>query len=169
MNTEEIRKKTLEILYKNRDNPFYPIESLQKEMSDISERELHQEIMYLSEKGKGYLTRKGVHSGKYLNFYGVEITSLGIDLVENPKEFGELFSVNIQNIGNIENSGNGNVQVAKDNSSQKISQNNIPPEILEQLKIAIEKKDKSMLCKVLNEFEDGAKTVFWNTVSSLII
>lgn len=165
MTSKETRRKILEFLYQKNEegNKEVGYKDLQKNIQ-ASNIELQNAINYL--KNDGY-----IHAEPALGnpFYMSWIKNKGIDLVENSEEFGKLFSVNIQHIEKIENSGNGNVQIAKDNSSQKISQNNIPPEILEQLKIAIEKKDKSLLFKTLEELEDGAKTVFWTFISTLVI
>jgi hypothetical protein len=79
---QDLRIEILEILYKNRADFIVKIEDLVRELGNIPEKELHQEIKYL--EGKGYLEIKGSFCGKeYLYFSGLTITSLGVDVFEN--------------------------------------------------------------------------------------
>ena len=102
MNTKEIRKKILELLYQNRSE-FFVKPSLLLEKLDYSDEQLDNEIRYLSEKG--YVKIMSEFCGqRFLSFTGLKLTANGVDLVEDPDEFNKLFTVKINNFGNLDNS-----------------------------------------------------------------
>ncbi|MCK4592030.1 hypothetical protein KAT63_01150 [Candidatus Parcubacteria bacterium] len=170
-NTKEIRKNILEILYDLRHKFMVEVNELQENLVkrgfDLKEYELDQEIHYLD--GKCFAEIKAEFMGKkFLNFHGVKITEDGIDLVEDPEEFGKMFTIKVNSFKDIQNS-NINIQSPNVNQNIEISQNELTPEVkklLEELKIAIEKKDKKQAFSVLSKLKDGAENVFWNIVSS---
>ncbi len=113
MTTKEIRKKILEILYRDRAKDFIRPDSLLSEIA-IKEEELDNEIRYLSEKY--YIRIIGEFMGqKFLNFSGLKITADGIDLVEDPEEFNKLFTLKINNFGNLQDS---NVNIDSNKTKQ---------------------------------------------------
>lgn len=144
------------------------LEDLKNKGLKIDERTLHGELTYLDEKG--LIKKIGKHNQKYLNFMGLVITAEGVDLVEDPEEFGRLFSVKINNFGAILNS---NVNIDSAQAAQQLSVIiSSSPEIqnkLLELKEMIEAKDAKKTIDVLRELSEGSKAVFWNIVSSLLV
>jgi len=117
MTTKEIRKKILEILYRDRSENFIKPEKLVSEIK-ITEEELDNEIRYLSEKY--YIRIMGEYMGKrFLNFSGLKITADGVDLVEDPDEFNKLFTFKINNFSNLQNS-NVNIESNKSKTTTGI-------------------------------------------------
>ncbi|MDD5083338.1 MAG: hypothetical protein PHT88_00175 [Candidatus Moranbacteria bacterium] len=168
MGPKDIRKKILEMLYSQRSGFMVKTDDLINSFKPkLDDPILHQEIEYL--KGKGFLETQAEFMGReYLYFAGLKITPIGIDLVENPEEFGKLFNVHINNFGNISQS---NVVASSSNINQSINvqTNDISPEILEllqQLKKAIEDGDIEKKDSLLQKLRSGAENVFWNLVAS---
>jgi hypothetical protein len=114
----KIRQNILKILYENRSEFDTPIEKITVYLSDISEKELHQEIKYLD--GKGYIEILGGYCGKdYLYYSGLKITSSGIDVFENNDDkYIWPFNITIHN--NKFKADNSNIAI----DSNKIDQNN---------------------------------------------
>lgn len=165
-----IRKKILEILYNHRQDPRVNLETLQKGLAEagleLDEQILYGEIDYLEEKG--YLKIIGKF-GNVKGFVALKITSSGVDLVEDPEEFNKLFTVKINHFGNISNS---NVAVDSPHSNQRIDISELSPEIqqtIRDLEKAIHEKDDKKVFDLLAVLKDGAKSVFWNVVSTILI
>ena len=120
MKPKEVRQKILEAAYEHRHDSFgIQTEDLEKRLPDVDEKTLHQEITYLEQKN--WVEVKGKFMGKqYLNFSAVAITAWGIDLVEDPEEFGKIFSINLHqnNFGDINGS---NISINSQYVSQVIS------------------------------------------------
>lgn len=156
MKPKEIRRKILETTYEYRHDDF-GIETRQLEsiLKNVDEKTLHQEITYLEQKN--LLTTKGRFMGKpYLNYIAVAITAWGIDLVEDPNEFGRLFSINIDarqnNFGDITGS---NINIDSKYVSQIISeQDDKTQELLVSLNRSIKEKDKNAIIKTLGYIGD---------------
>lgn len=167
-----IRKKILEILYDYRQEGMVDLKILQERLVkagfELDDRTLHGEIIYLEDKG--YLDIMGKFCGReYLHFHALRITSYGVDLVEDPEEFNKLFTVKINHIGNILNS---NVAIDSPHSNQKIDISELSPELqqaVKDLEKAIQEKDDKKVFDLLAVLKDGAKNVFWNIVSTILI
>jgi len=161
--SKEIRKIILETLYNHRQDDLLRIddfsEELKKKNLEIDERTLHGEIKYLKEKI--LVDTMGDFCGKeYLHFSGLKITAYGIDLVEDPEEFGKLFSINISSnsFGDINNS---NISV-NSNNIQQLIKNETNDELkskLKELEKAINEKDKSRIIKTLQYIGDKSVDV----------
>lgn len=156
MKPKEIRRKILETTYEYRHDDF-GIETRQLEsiLKNVDEKTLHQEVIYLEQKN--FVTTKGRFMGKpYLNYSAVAITAWGIDLVEDPNEFGRLFSINIDahqnNFGDITGS---NINIDSKYVSQIISeQDDKTQELLVSLNRSIKEKDKNAIIKTLGYIGD---------------
>jgi hypothetical protein len=149
MNAKEIRKTILDKLYQDRSEPVVTVSDIQALFTPpLADNILHREIEYLDAKGLAEIRERTLDK-KYLSFWGARITAEGIDLCEDPDSYGQLFSVNINNIGNVTNS---NLAIGSTQSTQSITQQGISPEVmqlLEELKQALLAKEK-----------DKAKSIF---------
>ena len=91
---------------------------------------------------------------QYLNFSAVAITAWGVDLVEDPEEFGKIFSINLHqnNFGDISGS---NISINSPYVSQVISQQDAETKkLLEDLLEATKKKDRPAILKALGHIGD---------------
>lgn len=96
MDNPEIRRKILEYIYsKNEQQPLYMAQREEvKQFLNVSDAKLDNNVLYL--ESKGYL-KVGKSIGSI--FVYAQITSDGIDLVENPEQLNTMFPVSIiQNI-----------------------------------------------------------------------
>jgi hypothetical protein len=161
--SKEIRKEILETLYNHRQDGLIPIGKFQDELKarslNIDDRALHGEIIYLKEK---WLLELGAEfCGKeYLNFAFLKITSQGIDLVEDPEEFGKLFSIKINN-NSFRDVSNSNVNIDS-NNVQQIINNETDPDLklkLEELQGALNEGDKSKIMSILGYIGDKSVDV----------
>jgi hypothetical protein len=158
MDPKEIRKKILEVLYLHRQDDFFEtrkfVEELKSDGFDVGDRTLHGEIKYL--KDKGYLETMSEFCGsEYLYFAALRITSCGVDLVEDPEQFGKLFSIKIHtnSFGDISNS---NISIDSSNIQQIINSETDPDLKLKlgELQDALKEKDKGKIIKILSYIGD---------------
>lgn len=168
-----LRRAVLEVLYEEREEFMVKTQDLQESLKakefKVTEQELHREIIYL--EGKYLLQIISKHNGRYLNFIGLRIEPSGVDVIEGDEETDGLLRINLNHFEGLQNS---NVSIDSPNSSQtiSISRDDITPEvqqILEDLSIAIEKQDEERAFSLLKELKDGAKSVFWNIVSAVLV
>lgn len=148
MDNQEIRRKILEYIYdKNEQQPQYMAQRDEvKQFLNINDAKLDNNVLYL--ESKGYL-KVGKNIGSF--FVYAQITSEGIDLVENPNQFNTLFPVRItQNI--IQHStgviiGDNNIQkINLTNSFTKIYRdiNEKNPKNKEQIIIEVKKIEEEL-------------------------
>lgn len=154
MKPKEIRRKILEAAYEYRhDNFGITTEQLQQALPSVDEKTLHQEISYLEQKN--WLSVKGKFMGKqYLNYSAVAITAWGVDLVEDPEEFGKMFAINIHqnNFGDISDS---NIAINSEYVSQVLKKQDAETkELLRSLLEAVGNKDKPSILKALGYIGD---------------
>jgi hypothetical protein len=154
MKPKEIRQKILEAAYEHRHDDFgIETDELERKLPNVDEKTLHQEISYLEQKN--WVNIKGKFMGKqYLNFSAVAITAWGVDLVEDPEEFGRVFSINLHqnNFGDITGS---NISINSQYVSQLIQkQDDTTQKLLEDLIRAADNKDKSTILKTLGYIGD---------------
>ena len=154
MKPKEVRQKILEAAYEYRHDSFgIQTDQLQGKLPEVDEKTLHQEIAYLEQKN--WVDTKGRFMGKqYLNFSAVAITAWGVDLVEDPEDFGKIFSINLHqnNFGDISGS---NISINSPYVSQVISQQDAETKkLLEDLLEATKKKDRPAILKALGHIGD---------------
>ena len=127
MEPKEIRMSILKVLYDKRDKFYVSTEDLMA-IIPVAEKELDQEIRYLDDKG--YLKIMSEFCGKeYLNFPGIKITSFGIDLVENPDEFNNLFSI----VNNFHGVDRSNISIGSQWVIQNIEINELDDETKDKI------------------------------------
>jgi hypothetical protein len=156
MKPKEIRKKILEALYEHRaDSMGMQTENLSSVLKDIDDKTLHQEISYLEQKN--WVKTSGEYMGKqYLNFSFVGITAWGVDLVEDPEEFGKIFSISIDARQNhFSNISGSNIAIDTKYVSQIINDADDETSLLlNDLLKALEKSDKNKIIKILGYIGD---------------
>ncbi len=165
MHPKELRRQILQKIYDSNDRYFFDMGNLTELELQVGARELHNAIRYL--EGHYYLEIMGPYMGKeFLNYVGLKITSSGIDLVEDPDEYNKLFSVKINNFGDISHS---NINIESNHNSQQIEIHNISDEVLELLKgikVATDKKDNSKLKTLMSTLMSASMDIFLGVVSS---
>lgn len=156
MKPREIRKRILEAAYEYRHDDFgIETKMLEEKLPNVDEKTLHQEISYLEQKN--LVNIKGKFMGKaYLNYMAIAISAWGIDLVEDPEEFGRLFSVKIDASHNsFSNISNSAITLNSEYVSQVVKgENDDTKKLLEQLIEAADQKDKSAVLKTLGYIGD---------------
>ncbi len=160
MEPKEIRSKILHAVYEYRGDPFGAatdiiIENFKND--GVTEDELAREVDYLERK---YLVEtKARNTGDGMNYSAVVITADGIDLVENPEEFGKLFSFSVHqnSFGDISGS---NISINSSHVEQLINLQDLEVrKKIEELQKAVEAKDPSRIKKAVSYLADKALDV----------
>lgn len=161
MTPNEIRREILSTIYNSDDRKFFKMEELEELREKVGDKDLHNEIDYLDDKG--YIkTKKTITDG----YFSVSITSLGIDLVENPKNFNKLFTISVNNLQNVSRS---NISIDSPFSIQSLKENQNNKEIvhlLKEMKEAVDKKDANKSLNILKKIGSISKDVVIGVISN---
>lgn len=148
------RRKILTTLYERRSEDMgIPVSILLSKLPQINKRDLHQELIYLEQKGYIRIPDK-VMGQEFLNFTFVAITAGGVDLIEDPDAFNKLFAVHVHqhNFGDVANS---NVSINSQHVSQMVQvADDETKALLKSLEQALEKKDQKGILKSLKYLGD---------------
>lgn len=147
MTKQEIRREVLQRIYDSDDREFFNLSELEDIQKEVGDKILDQELRYLD--GKNYIKIKGEYMGsQYLNYSYLALTSDGVDLVEEPDKFNQMFPISVVNISNNNSS---NISVLSPNTHQEIKKSLDEETIkaLNNLKDALEKKDENKVLGIL--------------------
>lgn len=163
-NVKQLRSEILKYLYENRASHWVETQDL-LEYLKVSEKELHTEILYL--KGKYLLETAAEAVGKeFLYFNFLNITSNGIDLVENPESGEGFVSININTFRDVSNS---NLSIGSRDINQNLNISNVDEGLtqkIEELKQALEEKNQSKVLTILKYIGDKSVDLLISIIAS---